>query len=461
MVAAAAAFAVWLSACSAPSGVAYQTDTPSEYALTVRLRAGDTARGLADRYGGVVREFAPHSGYALLGLDSVAASRLTRARARGARPTTVSGEPEISDLLSLESNLDVFEADGSHSAVRSLGSLTAWADGSLTAWADGSLTAWADGSLTAWADGSLTAWADGIPAAVRPNIPIWLRLNLPVAHKMAYKLGRGVTVAVIDSGVDLQHPALVGSLAPTSAWRDYVGNDNIPQEEGSGSGAGYGHGTAVASVIRQVAPNAKILPLRVLDPNGSGDVLNVASAIRHAASTGAKIINVSLGSIRLSPAVLAAVNEVTAKGTYVFASAGNRGTAGSVSYPARDADIGPYRDFQVSVGSVSINGARSAFSSYGVPGRPLSLVAPGENVATAYPGARVVSFTGTSMSTPMAAGAAALALGQGTLKVSPAGLIQAMLAGADDVSGVANNPEGLGNRRLDIAKFLIRAISYQ
>ena len=437
MVAAAAAFAVWLSACSAPSGVAYQTDTPSEYALTVRLRAGDTARGLADRYGGVVREFAPHSGYALLGLDSVAASRLTRARARGARPTTVSGEPEISDLLSLESNLDVFEADGSHSAVRSLG------------------------SLTAWADGSLTAWADGIPAAVRPNIPIWLRLNLPVAHKMAYKLGRGVTVAVIDSGVDLQHPALVGSLAPTSAWRDYVGNDNIPQEEGSGSGAGYGHGTAVASVIRQVAPNAKILPLRVLDPNGSGDVLNVASAIRHAASTGAKIINVSLGSIRLSPAVLAAVNEVTAKGTYVFASAGNRGTAGSVSYPARDADIGPYRDFQVSVGSVSINGARSAFSSYGVPGRPLSLVAPGENVATAYPGARVVSFTGTSMSTPMAAGAAALALGQGTLKVSPAGLIQAMLAGADDVSGVANNPEGLGNRRLDIAKFLIRAISYQ
>ncbi|MEZ4606323.1 MAG: S8 family serine peptidase [Deinococcales bacterium] len=84
-------------------------------------------------------------------------------------------------------------------------------------------------------------------------------------------------VAVIDTGVDLSHPMLSGKLAPSTEWWDYVDNDNSPQDVSGGEG--YGHGTVVSTLILQVAPQATILPLRVLASNGLGDLDDVAAAI--------------------------------------------------------------------------------------------------------------------------------------------------------------------------------------
>ena len=113
---------------------------------------------------------------------------------------------------------------------------------------------------------------------------------------LAPNLGEGVKVAVIDTGIDLDHPGFAGRLAPAGEWRDYVDGDDFPMDEPGG--AGFGHGTAVAGIIVQVAPNATILPIRVLAPDGRGDVDDVVTAIDHAITVGAQVINLSLGHER-------------------------------------------------------------------------------------------------------------------------------------------------------------------
>ena len=104
-----------------------------------------------------------------------------------------------------------------------------------------------------------------------------------------------VTVAVIDSGICTEHPDLAGRILP--GW-DFLEQDAIPQDE-------FGHGCSVAGVIAAqpnngigivgVAPNAQVMPLRVLDASGMGSYSNVAAAIVYAADHGAQIINLSLG----------------------------------------------------------------------------------------------------------------------------------------------------------------------
>ncbi|MEY4529424.1 MAG: hypothetical protein RLZZ156_145 [Deinococcota bacterium] len=351
------------------------------YTLTVDLQELDSQASLEEKYKASVVIFDRQEGYAVLGFK---ASQLQATQAR----------LQSSDVL--EPNANVLTVD---QVTTNDGSLGLWADGSLGLWADGSLGLWADGSLGLWADGSLGLWADGQFAPIPVNTNNWKSIKLQEGQTRAPKLGKAVKIAVIDSGIDLNHPAFKRSLVAASQMRDYVDGDTVPDDTING------HGTAVAAIALQIAPGATILPLRVIKSDGTGDADKLAQAINYAVSSGASVINLSISVNGISEPVRRAIQAAAYKKIAVFLSAGNLNTA--LNFPASMADT---RYSVISVGSVDATGAKSGFSNYGAN---LELSAPGKGIITAYPGNRRVSASGTSMATAVASGAAALALGEG------------------------------------------------
>lgn len=396
-----------------------------QYIQTVSIDASDTPEGIAQRYGHPVVAFDLLAGQALLGLTADEAAQV---QASGLRSQAAA---------QIEPNVNRFVGGGT------------------LARAVGARTVWAGGAWQVWAGGARTVWAGGQFQPLPQNSGALNQINLQAAQALAPNLGRGVTVAVIDTGLDLGHPAFAGALAPASAWKDFYGNDAVPQDEGTLGVGGYGHGTAVASIILQVAPAATILPIRVLGSDGSGDVAMVAQAISYAASKGAKVINLSLGSDTSSKAVQDAINKVTALGVLVVSSAGND-ALNTLAYPAAQADEGAAGDRSLSVGSVDATDRKSSFSNYG---KDLELMAPGENVYTAAPGNLTSAWSGTSMAAPLAAGGLALALGQKP-SADPKALETVVLSSVRSIT--AQNPgtpaDQLGDGRLDLAAFLRAAL---
>jgi thermitase len=422
---------VILVSCGAVEPTIRSFSANPEYTLTVNITENDTPRELESRYGGKVVIWQPEDGYAVLGLE---------------------GASELQAMGTLESNRNVFMAGGKLS----------WMSGSVSSWAGGSVSAWAGGSVSAWAGGSVSAWAGGRYVPLPANTAKWQKLNLEAAQTLAKNLGAGVKVAVIDSGVDLSHPGLKGGFVPAADMWDYVGNDSVPQEEGTLGVGAFGHGTNVASIVLQIAPKAKILPLRVLGPNGSGDALNVASAINRAVSKGVKVINLSLGSDTRSSPVASAIATATAKGVYVISSSGNTANT-NVTYPANDssADTTTLGRYSVSVGSVNAKDKKSAFSTYGTT---LELVGPGEVVYGPVPGNRLGAWSGTSMAAPMVSGAIALALGE-TIYTPRAQLTDLLESRAANIysQGLNETYENgnihlLGEGRLDVEHFIYDAM---
>lgn len=293
----------------------------------------------------------------------------------------------------------------------------------------------------AWSGGA-RAWGGGNaakPTTFVENTGLWNLIRLVPGQNLAPNLGAGVKVAVIDSGLDLTHPAFSGRLAPASEWRDFVDDDGVPQEVAGGRG--YGHGTAVAGVVLQVAPNATILPLRVLEPDGTGDLDKVILAVDWAVQRGAKIINLSLGTDADHRAFKDIVELASSKGVAVVASSGNNGTKG-LEYPAR------YHAQVVAVGSVAATGVQSIFSSFG---KELDVMAPGEYVYSAAPAGGVAYSSGTSFAGPMLSGAYALALGQ-----KPVSLQNLGRSYEDTSVRVGANAKGT----LQVDAFLKKALSY-
>jgi thermitase len=234
-------------------------------------------------------------------------------------------------------------------------------------------------------------------------------LNLSCAA--ALSLGEGTTVAVIDTGAQLDHPQLAPNFEGVARY-DFVDDDRNPTERPVGLDADgdgdkdemFGHGTHVAGIVDLVAPSAKIMPLRVLNTEGYGNTFTIAKAISFAKGEGADVINLSLGSRSRSRLLQEVIDEATKNGVVVAAAAGNSNTA-RPHYPAA-ADGGmSSADGLVAVTSVNRYQKKSDFANYGIW---VDIAAPGDDIRSAFPTSVYADWSGTSMATPFVSGQAAL-----------------------------------------------------
>jgi thermitase len=165
-----------------------------------------------------------------------------------------------------------------------------------------------------------------------------------------------------------------------------------------------GHGTHVAGIVDIAAPAAKIMPLRVLDTEGYGDVFTIAEAVHFAAQNHADVLNLSLGSPSRSTLLQEAINDATANGVLVAAAAGNSNSL-VAEYPAAGNGVVAFADGLVAVTSVNMNDRKSGFANYG---SWVDIAAPGEGIRSAFPVNKYAYWSGTSMATPFVSGQAAL-----------------------------------------------------
>ncbi|HEV2529851.1 MAG TPA: S8 family serine peptidase [Thermomicrobiales bacterium] len=218
--------------------------------------------------------------------------------------------------------------------------------------------------------------------------------------------GAGVTVAVLDTGIDLDHPMFEGRIAPLglnvidpTAGIDDVGNGVDDDDDGTVDEM-VGHGTHVSGTILQVASGTMILPVTVLNSDGVGDTFTLTAGIVHALNAGADVINLSLGSTYDSRAIRDAIALATDRDVTVVAAAGNAARSQPLEYPASN-------DGVVSVAATTATGDRATFSNYNVA---VDLSAPGIDVASAFPDGRYATASGTSMAAPIVTGTVALLL---------------------------------------------------
>jgi thermitase len=234
-------------------------------------------------------------------------------------------------------------------------------------------------------------------------------LGLVSAH--AISQGEGTTVAVVDTGAQLDHPAVAGNFEGVKRY-DFVDNDKNPSDRPVGKDADcdgdkdemVGHGTHVAGIVDFTAPAAKIMPLRVLDTEGYGNVFTIAKAVSFATSNGADVINLSLGSPSRSRLLQEEIKSATTNGVLVAAAAGNSNSS-VPHYPAAGGGPAASANGLVAVTSVSQYEKKSDFANYG---SWVDVAAPGEGIRSAFPVSVYANWSGTSMATPFVSGQAAL-----------------------------------------------------
>lgn len=226
-------------------------------------------------------------------------------------------------------------------------------------------------------------------------------INAPAAWNAS--TGRGTTVAVLDTGADLQHPMLQGHLTPgfntLTPWLPPIDYPQHVDSNGNGTiDDAWGHGTHVAGIVALVAPQAKILPIKVLDSDGVGSAFSVAVGIYYAVDRGAQVINMSLGMAGPDTLIANAIAYAVAHNVLPVASAGNDGLLNAVQSPAIDPGV-------LAVTATDQNDQKASFSNYG---NPVAVDAPGVNIYSLFHGNGYATWSGTSMAAPFVSGEAAL-----------------------------------------------------
>lgn len=230
-----------------------------------------------------------------------------------------------------------------------------------------------------------------------------------------------VTIAIVDTGVQLTHPEFAGKLV--QGW-DFVNNDNDPDDD-------QGHGTHCAGIaaantnngigMAGLAPNCKIMPVKVLGAGG-GTTAWVVGGITYAADNGAKIISLSLGGGFPDPALQDAGAYALSKGALPIAAAGNNGVT-TKFYPAGF-------DEYLAVAATNSQDVRAGFSNYGADW--VDVAAPGEDIWSTLPGTSYGFNSGTSMACPLVAGLAGVVKSVDP-SLSPAALRTLIQNGCDNV----------------------------
>ncbi|HEX2192260.1 MAG TPA: S8 family serine peptidase [Acidimicrobiales bacterium] len=316
--------------------------------------------------------------------------------------------------------------------------------------------------------GSTLAPPSAAAPADAPNDPLFERQwNLPliqIPEAWAVSRGAGATVAVLDTGVAYEdyddgrysYRKMPGfSRTRFAPGYDFVDQDEHPNDNLGSDPARAAHGTHAAAVVAEttnegrgtasVAPGATIMPVRVLDWDGNGEVAAIAAGIRFAADNGAQVVVMSLAGTDTGP-VAEAVSYAAAKGVVLVAPSGNQGAA-EIRFPASHPDV-------ISVGAVTPDRNRAYYSNYG-PG--LDLVAPGGDLSRDLTGdgdpdgIRQGTFVekldgfcycqkeGTSSAAPHVGGVAALLVASG-LATTPAQVRHALLSSALDLGAPGPDP---------------------
>lgn len=253
--------------------------------------------------------------------------------------------------------------------------------------------------------------------------------------------GRGITVAVVDTGIDYTHPELYGRVLVGYNFKD--GNTDVMDRDGHGThvagilGAAGNNGRGIAGVLWDVP----LLAVKVMDGTGGTDFGAIAG-IKYAVDAGAKVLNLSFSAPdgQRNPLFDLAIQYANDKGTLVFAATGNQGSA--VSAPANSPGA-------LAIAATSYRGgeARAGFSNYG---KEVFASAPGDRILSTWPGGQYQVLSGTSMAAPMIAGAAA-----GLWAEHPdwsAAQVRSALLKALDALGPAGRNDLLGWGRIDFAK---------
>lgn len=300
---------------------------------------------------------------------------------------------------------------------------------------DGAVVKVAPGDSLARARSELEAlpgvkWAvpDYVRRSTAPNDPLadqqWGLTKVGAVESWTRSTGSGATVAVIDTGIDMNHPDLAGGVwrnpaeiengfdddangrVDDTAGYDFVNLDNLPADDN-------GHGSHVSGIIGArsenfvgvagVAPQAKILPLKALGSDGNGFDSDVIDAIDYALANDVRIINLSLGGPDQSPALRAAIARAGDQEATIVVAAGNTGSNIDVepNYPASYSD-----DNLIVVAASTEDDSRASFSNFGVSS--VDLASPGAGVLSTVPGGTYNLMSGTSMATPFVSAAAAL-----------------------------------------------------
>ncbi len=250
-------------------------------------------------------------------------------------------------------------------------------------------------------------WPWGKHAPSTPGIH-WNIRRLKAPQAWAKTQGSGVLVAIIDTGVDCAHPDLKCNLADGANMT----NSSTPPIDDNG------HGTHVAGIIAGqgkdggvfgVAPQVTIIPVKVLNADGSGNLSDVVSGIYWAMTHGARVINMSLGAPTSAAALEQAVHKAYQAGVVIVAASGNDGENASRSGGASTVDYPGAYPWVIAVAASDRSDHIAPFSSFGPA---VDITAPGDGILSTVPNG-YEKMSGTSMASPHIAGVAALAVASG------------------------------------------------